>query len=108
MLARLRESGVTVHADDRARAIFPDSVPVTEEDWGTEHMSLDIAVRVVGGAQYINALVGDGVNALLEAPGIGTNDGPGYGRLAGNRLDVTANGIAKEFPFLPTPYSGRN
>jgi hypothetical protein len=68
----------------------------------------DIAVRVVGGANYINALAGDGVNAFLEAPGIGTNDGPGYGKDAGNRLDVTANGIAKEFPFLPTPFSGRN
>jgi hypothetical protein len=68
----------------------------------------DIAVRVVGGVNYINALVGDGVNAVLEAPGIITDDGVGYGRIPGNRLDVTANGIAKEFPFLPTPYSGRN
>ena len=65
-------------------------------------------MRVVGGTQYINALVGDGINALLQAPGSGTSDGPGYGRDVGNRLDVTANGIAKEFPFLPTPYSGRN
>lgn len=47
VLAKLRSSGVTVHADARARAIFPDSVPATEEDWGTEYMSLDIAVRVV-------------------------------------------------------------
>jgi glutamate-5-semialdehyde dehydrogenase len=47
VLGGLRESGVTVHADESARAIFPDSVPVTEEDWATEHMSLDISVRVV-------------------------------------------------------------
>ena len=47
VLGRLRASGVTVHADDRALAIFPDAVPATEQDWATEHMSLDISVRVV-------------------------------------------------------------
>ncbi|MEP6479487.1 MAG: glutamate-5-semialdehyde dehydrogenase [Rhodoglobus sp.] len=47
VLERLRASGVTVHADARALAIFPDAVPATEEDWTTEYMSLDIAVRVV-------------------------------------------------------------
>jgi len=49
VLAKLAASGVTIHADDAARVIFPDSVPVVEEDWSTEHMSLDISVRVVGG-----------------------------------------------------------
>jgi len=47
VLARLRSAGVTVHADDRARAIFPDAVAATEDDWSTEHMSLDISVAVV-------------------------------------------------------------
>jgi glutamate-5-semialdehyde dehydrogenase len=47
VLQALREEGVTVHADARARAIFPDSVPVTDEDWATEHMSLDVSVGVV-------------------------------------------------------------
>jgi len=47
VLARLRESGVTIHADDRTKAIFPDAVPATEDDWSTEYMSLDLAVRVV-------------------------------------------------------------
>lgn len=47
VLGRLRDAGVTVHADDRARALFPDSVPATEADWSTEYMALDIAVRVV-------------------------------------------------------------
>lgn len=54
----------------------------------------DIAVRVVGGNNYIAARAGDGVNFLQGAPGAG---GP----------NVTASGIAKNFPFLPTPYSGR-
>jgi glutamate-5-semialdehyde dehydrogenase len=47
VLARLRESGVTIHADDRANAVFADAVPATESDWSTEYMSLDLAVRVV-------------------------------------------------------------
>ncbi|HKY07756.1 MAG TPA: DUF4331 domain-containing protein [Candidatus Binatia bacterium] len=68
----------------------------------------DIALRVVGGANYIAGLAGDGVNFLGGAPGAGVNDGPGYGMSADNRLDVTPNGIAKEFPYLPTPYDGRS
>ncbi len=67
----------------------------------------DIALRVVGGANYIAGLAGDGVNFLGGAPGAGVKDGPGYGAIPGNRLDVTMNGIAKEFPYLPTPYDGR-
>jgi len=47
VLSTLREQGVTVHADERARAIFPDSLPVADEDWSTEHMSLDLSVGVV-------------------------------------------------------------
>jgi hypothetical protein len=68
----------------------------------------DIALRVVGGPSYAAAKVGDGVNFAIDVPGAGTSDGPGYGVLKGNRLDVTASGIAKEFPFLPTPFDGRN
>lgn len=67
----------------------------------------DIAIRVVGGPQFASLRVGDGVN-FVRAPGAATNDGPGYGDIDGNRLDVTANGIAKEFPFLPTANAGRN
>ena len=47
VLATLAASGVTIHADDRARAIYPDAVPATDDDWATEYMSLDLAVRVV-------------------------------------------------------------
>jgi len=55
----------------------------------------DIAIRVVGGTNYIVNKAGDGVNFLVGAPGtIG--------------VDITANGIAKNFPFLPTPYDGKN
>jgi glutamate-5-semialdehyde dehydrogenase len=47
VLAALREKGVTLHADERTRAIFSDAVPASEDDWGTEHMSLDLNVAVV-------------------------------------------------------------
>lgn len=47
VLSALRSAGVTIHADDRTRALFPDVVPATEEDWSTEYMSLDLSVRVV-------------------------------------------------------------
>jgi glutamate-5-semialdehyde dehydrogenase len=47
VLARLRDSGVTIHGDDRTRAIVADALPATEDDWSTEYMSLDLAVRVV-------------------------------------------------------------
>jgi glutamate-5-semialdehyde dehydrogenase len=47
VLGELRASGVTIHGDERTRAIFADAVPATEEDWSTEYMSLDLAVKVV-------------------------------------------------------------
>ncbi len=47
VLDRLRQSGVTIHADAGTLAIFADAVPATEEDWETEYMSLDLAVRIV-------------------------------------------------------------
>jgi glutamate-5-semialdehyde dehydrogenase len=47
VLAALRARGVTLHADDRVRAIFADAVPATDDDWSTEHMSLDLNVAVV-------------------------------------------------------------
>jgi len=47
VLSRLRELGVTLHSDETALAIFPDAEPATDDDWSTEYMSLDLAVRVV-------------------------------------------------------------
>ena len=54
----------------------------------------DIAIRVVGGKNYIANHVGDGVNFLAGAPGV-------------VGVDITKNGIALNFPFLPTPYDGK-
>lgn len=56
----------------------------------------DIALRVVAGkligAASGNLLLGDGVNFNIGAKG----------------SNLTANGIATAFPFLPTPHDGRN
>ncbi|MBV2363504.1 glutamate-5-semialdehyde dehydrogenase [Streptomonospora nanhaiensis] len=46
-IAALRELGVTLHGDDRARAFDDAVVPATEEDWSTEYLSADLAVKVV-------------------------------------------------------------
>ncbi len=54
----------------------------------------DIVVRVVGGNNYIANHIGDGVNFLAGAPGV-------------VGVDITTNGIARNFPFLPTPYDGK-
>ncbi|HEX7201771.1 MAG TPA: glutamate-5-semialdehyde dehydrogenase [Arthrobacter sp.] len=46
----LRQAGVRLHTDERIRAALPasiESVPATDEDWGTEYMDLDLAVAMV-------------------------------------------------------------
>ena len=68
----------------------------------------DISLRAFGGPAYFAARIGDGVNSAGNVPGTGFSDGPGYGSSPGNKLDVAANGVVKEFPFMPTPYDGRD
>lgn len=49
-LAALADAGVTVHADAETRRLAPEEaavVPATDEDWATEYLSLDLAVKVV-------------------------------------------------------------
>lgn len=43
MLDALKGAGVTVHGD------LPGLVPATDEDWGSEYLSMDIALKVVDG-----------------------------------------------------------
>ncbi|MBN9176317.1 MAG: glutamate-5-semialdehyde dehydrogenase [Microbacterium sp.] len=45
--AALEDAGVTIHGDDDVRALVPGAVPVMDADWATEHMSLDLSMRVV-------------------------------------------------------------
>ena len=47
VLGALRASGVTIHGDARTLALFPDAIEATDDDWATEYMTLDLAVRVV-------------------------------------------------------------
>ncbi|GAA3646815.1 glutamate-5-semialdehyde dehydrogenase [Microbacterium marinilacus] len=45
--AALQGQGVTVHGDEAVARLASDVVPATEDDWATEYLSLDIAMRVV-------------------------------------------------------------
>ena len=49
VLSALRAEGVTIHADEATLARFPDAVPAAEDEWATEHLSLDLGVRIVDG-----------------------------------------------------------
>ena len=43
----LLAAGVTIHGDDDVRRLVPQAEAATEADWATEHMSLDLSMRVV-------------------------------------------------------------
>ncbi|MFT4137272.1 glutamate-5-semialdehyde dehydrogenase [Microbacterium sp.] len=45
--AALQEAGVTIHGDAAVQALVAGVVPATDADWATEHMSLDLSMRVV-------------------------------------------------------------
>ncbi|WP_313274423.1 glutamate-5-semialdehyde dehydrogenase [Stenotrophomonas sp.] len=45
--AALRERGVALRADDRARQWLADAAPATEDDYAAEYLDLILAVRVV-------------------------------------------------------------
>jgi glutamate-5-semialdehyde dehydrogenase len=49
--AALRERGVELRADERARELLPDAIEATEEDWAEEFLALVLAVRVVDSAE---------------------------------------------------------
>ena len=64
VLAALRDAGVTLHADERTRAIVPGLVPATDDDWAAEYYSMDLAVAVV---DDIDAAM-DAHRRLVDAP----------------------------------------
>src|SRR5690606_3894267 len=47
VVAALQQAGVPVHGDEAARALAAGIVPATDADWATEHMSLDLSLRIV-------------------------------------------------------------
>ncbi|MDC7288732.1 glutamate-5-semialdehyde dehydrogenase [Blautia schinkii] len=44
---RLREKNVEIRADEAAKALIPDAVAATEEDWGTEYLDYILSIKVV-------------------------------------------------------------
>src|SRR3954462_790363 len=45
LLAALTDAGVTLHGDSAAREAHPGVLPASDEDWATEYLSMDMAVR---------------------------------------------------------------
>jgi glutamate-5-semialdehyde dehydrogenase len=81
LLSALADAGVTLHGDPAvvelaARAAHGAVVPATDEDWGTEYLSMDMAVRVVDdlptalehiarwGSGHSEAIVADSATAI--------------------------------------------
>jgi glutamate-5-semialdehyde dehydrogenase len=47
VVTALQEGGVTVHGDATVARLASGVTPATDEDWSTEYLSLDLAMRVV-------------------------------------------------------------
>lgn len=43
----LQSEGVAIHGDDIVAGLVSNVIPATEDDWATEYLSLDIAMKVV-------------------------------------------------------------
>jgi len=43
----LQSEGVAIHGDDMVVGLVSNVIPATDEDWATEYLSLDIAMKVV-------------------------------------------------------------
>jgi glutamate-5-semialdehyde dehydrogenase len=72
VLARLVESGVTIHADEATREIFPRADVATADDWGHEYLSLDLAVKIVDSLE--DAIEHIGLHSTHHTDAIITND----------------------------------
>ena len=78
LLTALVDAGVTLHGDPAAQAAHPAVVPATDEDWATEYLSMDMAVRVVDdlpqaldhiaawGSGHSEAIVADSAAAIAD------------------------------------------
>ena len=47
ILKELQERNVEIVGDSRVCSLFPDAIPATEDDWGTEYLDLKIGVKIV-------------------------------------------------------------
>ncbi|MEV4108096.1 glutamate-5-semialdehyde dehydrogenase [Nonomuraea sp. NPDC049695] len=66
-LSALAEAGVTVHGDERVAGYGSGVVPVTEDDFYAEYLSLDIAAAVVGSLEEAVAHIRKYGSAHTEA-----------------------------------------
>ncbi|MBA3339152.1 MAG: glutamate-5-semialdehyde dehydrogenase [Geodermatophilaceae bacterium] len=76
VVSALQEAGVTVHGDVEVAHLAGDVMPATDEDWATEYLSLDMAVRIVAslpeaiehiarwGTGHTEAIVSDSAAAI--------------------------------------------
>ncbi|MFC3999197.1 glutamate-5-semialdehyde dehydrogenase [Nocardiopsis sediminis] len=87
VLRELHRLGVTVHGDDRVRAVDDTAVPATEADWVTEYLSADLAVKVVDSLDEAIAHIRAYSTAHTEA--IVTDSQPAARRFV-SRVDSTA------------------
>jgi len=47
VLQELDNSGVIIHGDETVCEAFPKAIPATDDDWSSEYLSLELAVKVV-------------------------------------------------------------
>ena len=69
ILGDLAGAGCEIRGDDKTRALFPDAVAATEEDWRTEYLDSIISVRVVDGLdqaiEHINTMGSNHTDSIV-------------------------------------------
>jgi glutamate-5-semialdehyde dehydrogenase len=51
LLNALWDAGVTLHGEERTRALYPKMLPAGEKDWAEEYLDLEMAVKLVSGVE---------------------------------------------------------
>ena len=87
MLSALAERNVTIIGDTKTCSLYPDAIPATEEDWGTEYLDLKLGVKVVDSLEdaisHINCYNSKHSEAII------TND-PSAAQKFQNEVDAAA------------------
>jgi len=69
----LRDAGVELRGCERTRAVLPDTIPATEEDWATEYLDMILSIRVVDSLEdaidHINRYGSGHTDAIVTADG---------------------------------------
>jgi glutamate-5-semialdehyde dehydrogenase len=65
--ARMRAAGVELRGDDRTRAIIPDAIAATTEDWDAEYLDLILAIKVVDSIDEAIEFIGRHGSGLADA-----------------------------------------